>query len=141
MKKDKDFIFKLVVFIILLCIIFVIKVIFSNNKTTKTSTNNLEVNTIINNIKTEKKEEKKGLYIKEHYIKNDFMKTIEGIVVNNTDNNYKYVTVEVQCYDINNNKIETSSDIILNLNANETWKFKIYVKSETYKYNISVKEN
>lgn len=141
MKKDKDFIFKLVIFIILLCIIFIIKVIFSNSKTTKTSTNNLEVNTIINNITAEKKEEKKGLYIKEHYIKNDFTKTIEGIVVNNTNNNYKYVTVEVQCYDINNNKIQTSSDIISNLNANETWKFKIYINNETYKYNISVKEN
>lgn len=141
MKKDKDFIFKLVIFIILLCIIFIIKVIFSNSKTAKTSTNNLEVNTIINNITAEKKEEKKGLYIKEHYIKNDFTKTIEGIVVNNTNNNYKYVTVEVQCYDINNNKIQTSSDIISNLNANETWKFKIYINNETYKYNISVKEN
>lgn len=137
MKKEKNIIFYLAISIIILSIIFIIRVTTTNNNIQISSNNIIQTNNIKNNTNIQKQ----GLYIKEHYIKNDFSKTIEGIVVNNTNNNYKYLQVEVECYDKDNNKLQTTSDIISELKSNENWKFKIYVNSETYKYNIHIKEN
>lgn len=137
MEKEKNIIFYLAISIIILSIIVIIRVTTTNNNIQVSSNNVMQTNNIKNNTNTQKQ----GLYIKEHYIKNDFSKTIEGIVVNNTNNNYKYLQVEVECYDKDNNKLQTTSDIISELKSNENWKFKIYVNSETYKYNIHIKEN
>lgn len=143
MNKGNNIILYLTILIIVLTIIFIIKVATKNDNIQVSSNvvpniredNNItQTNTIKNNTNTQKQ----GLYIKEHYIKNDFSKTIEGIVVNNTNNNYKYLQVEVDCYDKDNNKLQTTSDIISELKSKENWKFKIFVNSDTYKYNIRI---
>lgn len=145
MEKQKNIIFYLAIIICILSIIFIIKIIIPKKETVKTNSN------IANNIIANKQKEnvttnntntqKQGLYIKEHYIKNSSFKTIEGIVVNNTNNNYEYLQVEVDCYDKDNYKLETTSDIISELKSQEKWKFKIYINSNTYKYNIRIKED
>jgi len=138
MEKEKNIIFYLAIIIIILIIIFIIKTTISDNKQIE---NNVIKNTQKSNNTIKQNTEKQGLYIKEHYMRNEFSKTIEGIVVNNNNKNYKYLQVEVQCYDKNNNKLQTTGDIISELNSNENWKFKIYVDNDTYRYNISIKEN
>ena len=138
MEKEKNIIFYLAIIIIILSIIFIIKTTISDNKQIE---NNVIKNTQKSNNTIKQNTEKQGLYIKEHYMRNEFSKTIEGIVVNNYNKNYKYLQVEVQCYDKNNNKLQTTGDIISELNSNENWKFKIYVDNDTYRYNISIKEN
>jgi len=138
MEKEKNIIFYLAIIIIILSIIFIIKTTISDNKQIE---NNVIKNTQKSNNTIKQNTEKQGLYIKEHYMRNEFSKTIEGIVVNNNNKNYKYLQVEVQCYDKNNNKLQTTGDIISELNSNENWKFKIYVDNDTYRYNISIKEN
>ncbi len=147
MEKQKNIIFYLTILICILSIIFIIKVATKNDNIQVSSNmvpnvrdgNNItQTNSIKNNTNTQKQ----GLYIKEHYIKNTtFSKTIEGIVVNNTNQNYEYVVVRVQCYDKDNNKLESSGDSITNLNSKESWKFNIYINSETARYTINLEED
>lgn len=48
---------------------------------------------------------------------------IDGIVKNNSNNDYSYVQIEFICYDNQGNNLGTAIDNISNLGAHETWKF------------------
>lgn len=49
---------------------------------------------------------------------------IEGSVVNKTDKDYSYVSIEFICYDAAGNNLGTALDNTNNLLGNQTWKYK-----------------
>lgn len=49
---------------------------------------------------------------------------LEGIVTNQTDKDYSYVSIEFICYDADGNNLGTALDNTNSLLANQTWKYK-----------------
>jgi hypothetical protein len=67
---------------------------------------------------------------------------IIGVIQNISDDEIKYLSIQIDTYDQDNNKLESLyGDSIENLNNGETWKFKIYVyNDEASKFNLSIKD-
>ena len=55
---------------------------------------------------------------------NGYISYVEGILVNKTNKNYKYIQIEFTLYDEDGNNIGSAFDNAGNLGAGESWKFK-----------------
>lgn len=73
-----------------------------------------------------------------------YSKYVTGRIKNNTYITYRYVQVEINLYDLNDNLVGSTLDNINNLEGNKVWYFKALVtddKAKKFKImNISYKE-
>ena len=57
---------------------------------------------------------------------------IEGVLANNTSQEFSYVQIDFICYDKDGNNLGTALDNTNNLLGNQTWKFKaMFIGSDT----------